>query len=271
MSNVKKNDSKETVLIKKSEFGMVALFDVLGYKSLMENAEIDYVANEILSLFNEMQNMVHSDIISLGTDSDVKSLIQEFLKNVKWLIFSDTILISLRNFSHHSSIVWVFFLTICNSLQSKMFANGLPLRGAIAYGPYIISEKCFAGKAIVDAYNLAESTDWSGCVLHASAEQELERIKVELDKDNSLEIREVLFETNVQKYFVPLKSGKIDNRYCINWPKLYLKIEKTNIRKSIITSFQKHKKHIFPQVHSKILNTEMFMTLCYDQKFKNIK
>ncbi len=62
-----------------------------------------------------------------------------------------------------------FFTILVTYINRRMFEIGLPVRGAVHIGDVIISKRCFAGKAIVDAHTLAKRTKIAGTVISEQA------------------------------------------------------------------------------------------------------
>jgi hypothetical protein len=50
----------------------------------------------------------------------------------------------------------IFFTVLAACINRRMFEIGLPVRGAIHIGDVIISKRCFAGKAVMEAHRLGE-------------------------------------------------------------------------------------------------------------------
>ena len=248
--------------------GVVCLFDVLGYTSLAENAEIDYAVHVVLDLLTKMPDEVAAETVRLATDEGVRKALSGFFDMVLRFVYSDTVVLSLSPPLGKQSALWFLFLHMCALFQARMFENGLPVRGAIAVGPQYVSDKCFVGKAIVDAYNLARRTDWSGCVLHPSAVALLEQLR-EPPVDDPQGYANIVFGTVVQKYLVPMKAGDSERLYCVNWPRTVKGLSAVNVRQLVIESFQKHSKDLTPREHTKLTNTELFMSLCMAQTPKS--
>ncbi len=69
-------------------------------------------------------------------------------------------------------------------LFQRALKNGIPLRGAVAYGNVIINkgEGIFLGKPIVDAHKLEEAQDWLGIAIHPSCYEKFESLNSEILK-----------------------------------------------------------------------------------------
>ncbi len=55
-----------------------------------------------------------------------------------------------------------------------MFAFGLPVRGVLHEGEFLIKEHCLAGSGIVESYQLCEKLNFSGLVCTSALEEKIE-------------------------------------------------------------------------------------------------
>ncbi|HEU4963896.1 MAG TPA: hypothetical protein VFV52_08590 [Bacilli bacterium] len=118
--------------------------------------------------------------------------------------------------------------------------NGVPLRGAITKGPLSVHEVDYGGnrhtnvfgKAIVDAYNLEGSQQWSGCIVDKACIDMIgERITNPV--------------YGVVEYCVPLKKGEVEKHWCVNWVstlKLLRDVKIEIVGELISEAFSKHNK-----------------------------
>ncbi len=86
---------------------------------------------------------------------------------MEWLVFSDTILLTLAFKEDDDSLnhlYWLVFLMASKDIQTELFNAGLPARGAIDYGKFFVQENCFAGRCIVKAYKLSSTIEMAACV-----------------------------------------------------------------------------------------------------------
>ena len=194
-------------------------------------------------------------------------------KRIKWLVFSDTILVTLTCIDDkdepalQKGIDWLCFIPIMNALYCHLFDKGLPIRGAITFGKYLIINHCFAGRAILDAYRVGQSLDLSAITFHQNALAEIK--KQMLDKD------ELLLNNYTVKYLTPLRQ-KVEEQQLLTplrqkveeqqllLPSLFglRKINNSDVRQLIANSFQQHNKCITSKAVSKLDNTEHFFRFC---------
>ncbi|MCD6401461.1 MAG: hypothetical protein J7L73_05970 [Anaerolineales bacterium] len=258
----------------KPQTGLVALFDILGYKQIMLNNDIHKTAQlvsdtliniptNIIKNVKTAENMSETD--QFETNQTTIDSWQKTLSKINWLIFSDSILISLpfepqapppQILQHYAA-----FVTVCATLLNKTFSAGLPLRGAISVGEFFIEEKCFAGKPIISAYRTAQELEFSGCILAEDANNLVSQLRKEVIKKGYENMLTMLDQTTIL-YLVPRKDAPSKRNRTINWVALDLedfpKIE-GNIRDFVTTAFLMHNKIALPVVQAKIINTEMFV------------
>ena len=116
-----------------TQVGLVGYFDILGYQNLLEKNEPEDIAKSVLPLFKKIDTKVIKDL-ALGLSGTLSELkleeIEQTLKNsMKWLIFSDTVLLTMPVEDLDSDGNWLIFLLACLHLLRKMFQAGLPLSG----------------------------------------------------------------------------------------------------------------------------------------------
>jgi hypothetical protein len=258
----------------KSQVGYVGFFDILGYKQVILNNQINATAKLISDILMKMPdtvvtNITRSDAPAVhemtGTAMAAMQAWNKILReSIHWLIFSDTILVSMAlDRSLHPLLQFqrsgAFFQT-CIVLLREMFDRGLPLRGAVSFGDFFIQERCFAGVSIVDAYQLSESLELSGAVLTREAAamcRETREFAAQHDYDNMVDIMDHMFV----EYLVPMKRDVNRRHLTLNWVNLDIGLEaiEKNVRDYVIDSFVSHNKSTPPTVYPKIHNTEMYI------------
>lgn len=138
-----------------------------------------------------------------------------------------------------------------------MFTQGLPVRGVIHVGDYLIVNQCFAGHPIVEAYKLVSELDLSVCIMSEDAHKEFKEFG---NKDIKGKPVHTFFERYFTKYLVPLKGGKEAHFFTLN----YYEAKKTeDIRQTVLEAFWKHNKDISKGVQIKIENTEQHVRHLY--------
>jgi len=124
------------------------------------------------------------------------------------------------------------------------------MRGVIHEGDFISKEMCFAGKGIVEAYQLCESLNMSGLVFS-------EQLSKDIDKDNSDS------EESHFTYLTPMKNGGEIKLLNINWLEYLddneISLCKNDIENYVLKSFWGHQKDCSNAVDIKVRNTVKVM------------
>lgn len=234
------------------ENGLVAFFDILGYQSFLENNDAEIATSKIIDIINESGMAVSSQMITnieTMTDAD-----KEVLKSIQWLVFSDTILM-LMKWDRASFREWMVFTAAAIKLCRHMFDFGLPLRGAIKTGSYLVSKSCFAGRAIVDAYRAETSLDLAACSVDGEIINIVQTLTI---KESDYEEILNLF---VVKYMTPLKDGHYKKMSLLNYlipDNEELTLPDTDVQQLILNSFWEHNKDISSSAEYKAKNTANF-------------
>ncbi len=235
-----------------------------GYKQIILNNDIHKTAQIVSdTLINIPANIIEN--VSAASNSDEVDPWHQTLAQIDWLIFSDSILISLP-FDPQLSLTellqhYAAFVTVCATLLNKSFAEGFPLRGAISVGEFFIEERCFAGKPIISAYQAAQQLEFSGCILDEEANSFISQMRRELVKQGGGNLLTMLDQTTIL-YIVPTKARSTERYRAINWVLLDVKGFPRldgSIRDYVTSAFLRHNKIALPGVQPKIDNTEMFM------------
>ena len=254
--------------------GFVGYFDILGYTQIMLNNNIHKTAQFVSdTLINIPQDMIDSlrlpyqDIrpLEVAPESSERDEWSQILDRVSWIIFSDSILISLPfdpslpepGLVRH----YLAFSTVCASLMNRCFTAGFPLRGAISVGEFFIEDRCFAGRPIINAYYATQQLEFAGCVLDEEANSLISEWRKHLVKKGERNLLDKLDQTTIL-YMVPLKENLDERLRTINWVMLdtpgFSPIA-GDIREVTTRSFLMHNKIAVPAVQGKINNTEMFI------------
>ena len=248
ISDIVLSQVKEPVEQIQPSHGLIAFFDVLGYKTIVENNEVGEVASIIReTLIGKPQHLEQQLDLMRHVSS---ALVPEHL------VFADTILVHFAiEDSEFRSLATEFFTSFCREIMARLFTNGLPLRGAIAVGDYFIQDHCFAGKPIMEAYELSNNLHLAGCALASSA-----RAPFLTNKGSAA----MFFE-----YPAPLKrcSKKELRKDCamLNFRPAFNGGDLADTRSFVQKQFGAHKKPIGTDVQEKIDNTLAFFEQCRRQ------
>ncbi len=250
--------------------GFVGFFDILGYTQIMLNNNIhktsQFVSDTLMNLPGDMIDSLRSPYL-VGSPLELpdRDDWREILDRVKWIIFSDSILLSLRFDPALPEIdlirSYLAFSIVCAALMNRCFSAGFPLRGAISVGEFFIEDRCFAGRPIINAYYATQRLEFAGCVLDEAANDLVSEWRKHLVMVNEQSLREKLDQTTIL-YLVPLKEHTDERYRTINWvaqdSPAFAPIA-GDIREVTTRAFLMHNKIAVPSVQGKINNTEMFI------------
>jgi hypothetical protein len=132
----------------------IGVFDILGFKNLLRQAEQDYSRALLIEKLDELIESINSLPFKHG--------------KLDYTIFSDTFVIFTPD-SEPKSYAW--FICACKNLIEKSIYLELPLKGAISIGPAFISisPPIILGSSFVEAYEYCEDQDWIGLLLTPTA------------------------------------------------------------------------------------------------------
>ena len=241
--------------------GFVGFFDILGYKEIIIKNEIDHVSKIITDILEVLPTKALDSVISIYPEGTTKEVIKRPLAKLQSKLISDSILLAYSDDAPPMPPVvqTMVFLHYVSRLLRLSFEKGLPLRGAIDRGEYFLSDsgQCFAGKPLINCYQLGGSLDLAGCAITDDCVQYIFET-AKLDKANKAIS---LFKSFMLSHLAPMKDGQSQELSLINWffPLTDWDAKPDDIRTWIIDSFHAHNKQISPAVISKVTNTEIML------------
>lgn len=169
----------------------IALFDILGFGHIVRTNQIGRVADAFRE-FARSPAMWNSFL------RDVNKV-----ERIGYKLFSDTLLAYSIDASPESlkDILNFAQMLIGGSLPKDML-----LRGAITKGEVIVEDDLFLGVPIVKAYEMERQQEWVGCWV---GDECFASLRPGILEDE----RKVI----VLPYEVPLKVGRIETRWAVNW------------------------------------------------------
>ena len=252
----------------------VRVLAVLCYTQVMLNNNIHrtahFVSDTLMNIPQDMIDSLRSSYLLVQpqdgqtTPSETDSL-SHILDKVSWIIFSDSILISMpfdpalpeRDLVQN----YLAFSIVCASLMNRCFSAGFPLRGAISVGEFFIEDRCFAGKPIINAFYAMQQLEFAGCVLDEAANNLISDWRKHLVKTGERVMLDKLDQTTII-YLTPLKENSDERHRTINWVEPEtpgISPISGDIRDATTRAFLMHNKIAVPSVQGKINNTEMFI------------
>jgi hypothetical protein len=242
----------------------VAFLDIMGFKNRIQREKPDETLKMFMSLHHTLDNIK----AKVEEEKSRKhSYLGRYFKNVSYSIippisFSDSIILISEDHTYESAQS-----IIVNSkfIISEALKNGIPMKGAIAYGDMTIDTKehIYFGQSLVDAIELQKEIKLYGVVLDHTCEKQLYILDVlgKLGKDL------------VIKYKVPIESSKIYH-YIININEVFEDLELIELWQVVETT-SNPKDQLYHQVSGKpriyVDNTIEFLEWLQDQKAKKEK
>ena len=177
----------------------VAYFDILGFKSKIENSPIEKLATDyerIISQTSKEFSVENGQVTS-------REVCHRY-------IFSDSLFLIAKEDTIES---FIDLISYAWRTMQFFIASGFPLRGAITYGEFYANLKCnvFLGKAISNAVVLEGQQNWIGAVVDQTA---IDRYDVVFSGDS---FQSIIMNTLFPVYNVPLKDGTYKDYHVINW------------------------------------------------------
>ncbi len=178
----------------------VAQFDILGFEKLVNNSELEKVANTYRQV--RLGQVDGARLFNLNSSQN---------ETLSVLNFSDTFIFYTADISNleQNKVDEIFDMLRAACLIFFVDANcfELPIRGTIVVGDIIVSEGAVIGRPIVEAYKKEKMQDWIGCWI---TDECIEKIS-----KNSLD--DYLQRKMIVEYEIPLKEGDVGEKYALNW------------------------------------------------------
>lgn len=190
--------------------GYVLMLDVLGFKDMVSKD----LGEEFINKWVEIRARI----------MEKKSQLEEKIKDVEIdiLCLSDTVIIciALKPMKHElkPDLLISIIPSILDSFFMELFRDKIFMRGAISYGQYRcdMDSNIVMGKALEEAYEWHDVTDWIGVILSPSAKYASEAFVLNGDINNPLV--KIVVDRFI-KFNVPFKAGISLETYSFNWLK----------------------------------------------------
>jgi hypothetical protein len=198
--------------MKSPETCFVAHFDILGMKAVVKKGS--GVAWDLLCNLSEAKEETSKLSIKLAETGKIIS------SRVKNFAFSDTVF--LYTSTDTADDLLAIVISSMNLFQRGIWKN-VPLRGGIAHGEMIVDEnvRLFAGRAIVDAYEVGERAQWLGISTTEDVAKRIRAVPITFDDGKSM----------VRDYGIPIRDTpprclwrrrKVLQGFALDWPYVIL-------------------------------------------------
>ena len=256
--------------------GFFGFFDILGFKEILDKNSLDYLCDIIGPILDTLDN----EAITMGGIDPSQGLC---LHQTNTLVFSDTIILYEKASQMSNGLIPSIGATLIDKaavLSRLAFENGVPLRGAISFGEYVVNDRYFLGKPIHEACVAEKKCNWSGVILCDSAIKKMQQ-QPPIQRVNWRGMENVPIENNpfrqeliVNDYRHP--TGKISQYPALRWDDIlkvrqYVpELKKLNgtednafIHSRVKNAFSQHNKDINNEkTERKIENTFKFLVHC---------
>ena len=257
--------------------GFLAFFDILGFKNLIQNNSLEYLESNVAKMLDTL------DVRAKTMDGvDGKQMLS--FEQTESIVFSDTIILYERCIKSAGGQIFHIGPSIIDKsalLLRIAFEAGIPLRGAISFGEYVVSDRYILGKPIVEASETEKALEWSGAVLCKTAIDEWNR-QLPPQRVKFLGMEDFLLENSpfrgelLVPYSIPSKNGTYSG-VALRWDDLLLLRQYLTgvpglsfedydkIHERVTKQFYAHDKkpNDEAKIREKINNTADFIAECY--------
>lgn len=212
-----------------SDKRFIGFIDILGFK--------DLVSNNSHQRLVELYEKLFSPGVAIGLARGKIKIIDKGEKKfrepdyseikVNSLIVSDSVIVWTDDNSMKS---FVDILASIRNLLNHSFVMGFPLRGAIVEGDLKILKGSFStskdnsintlvGLGLVDAYKQEEEQNWSGCTVDDNCINTYNGYVTKFHESHKdlADINYLMEKSILAKFKVPLKTGKVVDKYVVDW------------------------------------------------------
>jgi hypothetical protein len=243
----------------------VAFLDILGFKEMVKNNNINQLFDIYKDFLLRMDNLI-GNFNSLFTSNDFRKT------TVNSLFVSDNVILWTEDFSQ---ISLTKLASIVSGLINYSFLKGIPIRGSITTGEIAAGStfrnQTIVGRGLVKSYELERIQDWAGCAISQECLDRFNSLSSEPDGKK----QDFLFDLNlIVNYSVPTKSQMTKIMNAVNW--LFLTGEDAISEDLILDSFYKFNKTpngwcTKRTLQKKINNTLKFYNYINNRTIHNLK
>ena len=242
-------------------YGYILYCDILGYRSILENNDVDDSAKIIIEHIEKIDEEIKHDLkVAYGFDDNTRNIGKCFLdKRIESINISDSIVVffdmsnSFDNDREYHTINSLVMLEYIKSFFRKMIEKGLPLRGCLNCGEFFYHNSMFASKIIPETVSQSEKLDFSGIMVTKNCVETIKR------NSKNVVFKNQLFSYSLFKALVKIKPYSVEERILINWINdLTWKKEKITSEKLdflLETSMKSHNRSFSAQALNKLENT----------------
>jgi hypothetical protein len=238
--------------------GYLGAFDVLGFKSFCLNNTDEETADTVLRIIDLVPEAMPGFLCHMLARTDkAHDAARKHISHIRWSVFSDTIVAAMQVDDKTTNDDVTLYLAACAFLNRIMFERGLPLRGAICSGNFVMGNRCIAGRTLVESLDKANGLEAACTVLSDEVWASLEDRFAEETVMNHI-MRDIL-----KRRPVPVKKRGTVNMSVLNWLcwNTPSGSNPTGSLDEVLNAFLAHGKEVNESVMVKVRNTaELFKT-----------
>lgn len=237
----------------KPKFGIIALLDALGARTMSIQSSAEYLDN-IAVLKREIK-----ETLQITLDEEDGFSASDLFVNLKPRFFGDSILMTYEVRDEELLVDYLDrFLFILNCFIPTAMDLGILFRGALSIGHYLEKQNASLGPAVTDVANWYEKTDFIGVVATPAASH---YIKAALAEEDAMDTADCPLGRYLVMYDVPLSGGGTLRTYALNWPDALLAVQCKISEQAALPWFYERVKEfpVPPGTQTKYANTEAFI------------
>ncbi|WFN33714.1 hypothetical protein L1S32_07630 [Methanogenium sp. S4BF] len=265
--------------------GFFGFFDILGFKEIIAKNGLEYLCDIIGPILDTLDN----EAVTMGGVDPSQDLC---IHPTSTFVFSDTIILYEKVPQLPNGHIHNFGPTLIEKaaiLTRLAFEKGVPLRGAISFGEYIVTDRYFFGKPILEAYMAEKKCSWSGVIFCDSVVEKMQQQPptqiVNWRGIENIRVRSHPFnqELIVSDHRIP--DGRNRRNPALRWDdilrfrQIVPGLEHLNsttdvaiIQKRVVDAFSQHNKSIDEKnIEIKIKNTTDFLIHCGGIPIKELR
>lgn len=172
----------------------IAFLDILGFSQIVKETELSDLINLVNIAYQNLHPASRLGVFDVDLKRQDQRLPLPTMPLVDTFSFSDTFVIASKG-STQSDFLYVLAAT--RVLSSWLFAQGLPVRGAVTFGEadYLPGTNHLVGKALVRAAELEKMQNWFGVLIDPDI----------LDVEHTQALQMPFIAPVILEYDVPIK------------------------------------------------------------------
>lgn len=188
---------------------MVAVFDIMGFKGIVEHHSSPGAMQQLAITLNTSMKLAKSAGLWKKFFKKSKEKLVDDVRDsqddIKVYWFSDTIIVVKSNFRDQNFVDSLGFMEFVVGAFSCMFEKGFSMRGCIDHGDCLRYDKYnyLIGLPFVRAMQSAEELDFSGLIINKEALTRLSSKILKMYGGREIDVR--------------VNKKDLDKRYCVNW------------------------------------------------------